>query len=225
MAENNKKNKNNLTSGIKCCVRICKKSKRNNKGLKMFKFPTSDRVLGKIWREKCQIPEQDYERNLYICEHHFPSNCVGRKKLKADAIPTIDLNIIAEDSQDIIKLRDSSNELELKKKNCTANESVTNKAADANNSNTTIDQTQPPNTTSANTSQQYMALAWALKLTKMSHSQNIFAKKLINDVILNGELGLLNLNTGLSNISSLNYLDEDVDNKEVEFIKLENINF
>ncbi|XP_065361198.1 uncharacterized protein LOC135954883 [Calliphora vicina] len=91
------KSKNNLPSGIKCCIKKCQKSKRHFKGLKMFKFPSPDMILGKIWREKCRIPETDFNKNLFICENHFSSSYVGKKKLKAGAIPTVHMDEESED--------------------------------------------------------------------------------------------------------------------------------
>lgn len=98
---NSTKKKNSLPSGIKCCIKKCKKSKRNFKGLKLFKFPDADMTLGQIWREKCQIPEKDYEKKLYICERHFSGSYVGKKYLKSGAIPTIDLDELEDEADNI----------------------------------------------------------------------------------------------------------------------------
>lgn len=59
----------------------------------MFKFPAPDLILGQIWKEKCQIPENGYHKYLYICENHFSSTYVGKINLKAEAIPTIGLGV------------------------------------------------------------------------------------------------------------------------------------
>lgn len=48
---------------------------------------------------------------------------------------------------------------------------------------------------------QQLSIHWCQKLTKMGNTQRIFAEKLINDVLFNGELGLLNFNTSITNLS------------------------
>ena len=60
----------------------------------MLKFPSSDMMLEQIWRKKCRIPEKDFDKNPYICQNHFSSSCVGRKILKAEAIPTEEMGEI-----------------------------------------------------------------------------------------------------------------------------------
>ncbi|XP_037825736.1 activating signal cointegrator 1 complex subunit 2 homolog isoform X2 [Lucilia sericata] len=74
---------------------------------------------------------------------------------------------------------------------------------------------------------QQIAQIWGLKLAKMSRMQRIIAEKVINEVMFNGELGLLNLNTGLTHIGSRIDTDPissiDAENEQ-EFITIENKN-
>ena len=48
---------------------------------------------------------------------------------------------------------------------------------------------------------QHLSIYWSQKLSQMGNAQRIFAEKLINDVLFNGELGLLNFNTSITNLS------------------------
>ncbi|XP_046803129.1 SUN domain-containing protein 2-like isoform X2 [Lucilia cuprina] len=74
---------------------------------------------------------------------------------------------------------------------------------------------------------QQIAQIWGLKLAKMSRMQRIIAEKVVNEVMFNGELGLLNVNTALTNIGSRLDTDPigsiDAENEE-EFITIENKN-
>ncbi|KAI8116788.1 hypothetical protein CVS40_11209 [Lucilia cuprina] len=74
---------------------------------------------------------------------------------------------------------------------------------------------------------QQIAQIWGLKLAKMSRMQRIIAEKVVNEVMFNGELGLLNVNTALTNIGSRIDTDPigsiDAENEE-EFITIENKN-
>lgn len=80
-----KKRYNLLKSGEACCV--CKRSRRKFPHLKLFKFPPFDTIFGKIWREKCKIEEET--KKLFICSKHFPIEYLGRKRLRAEAIPSL----------------------------------------------------------------------------------------------------------------------------------------
>ncbi|XP_037940939.1 uncharacterized protein LOC119673904 isoform X2 [Teleopsis dalmanni] len=48
-----------------------------------------------------------------------------------------------------------------------------------------------------------IAEVWAHELSDMEERQKLLAKKLINDIIFNGHMGLLNYNTFLSNLNSI----------------------
>ncbi|XP_065364787.1 uncharacterized protein LOC135957884 [Calliphora vicina] len=59
--------------------------------------------------------------------------------------------------------------------------------------------------TAPDTSQQ-MANVWGQKLSKMERMQRIIAERVINEVMFNAELGLLNTNTGLTNIGTVYHI-------------------
>lgn len=58
-------------------------------------------------------------------------------------------------------------------------------------------------------SQQLLAAVWSDKLSHMKRTQRIVAEKLINDIMFNGELGLLNFNTSLTNLKKPSSCDND----------------
>lgn len=71
----------------------CNISRRKVTNAKLFKFSSPDLTCEHIWREKCKIAEHYYHKNLYICDRHFESTFVGSRRLKADAIPTLFLDV------------------------------------------------------------------------------------------------------------------------------------
>lgn len=84
--------KNNLRSGIKCCISNCNVSKRLKPEAKMFQFPLLDTPMGQIWREKCGINLNNSRKKLFICNLHFFPQDIGKKKLKNGAVPSLNLN-------------------------------------------------------------------------------------------------------------------------------------
>lgn len=58
-------------------------------------------------------------------------------------------------------------------------------------------------------SQQLLAAVWSDKLSHMKRTQRIVAEKLINDIMFNGELGLLNFNTSLTNLKKPSSSEND----------------
>lgn len=99
--------KNALKCGLKCAVKSCGKSKRQYEGLRMFKFPPCDSIMGQVWREKCNINIEDYSKSIYICGNHFLDSDMGKKKLKSGAVPIYQLEEI-EDDYDFVEPECSS---------------------------------------------------------------------------------------------------------------------
>ncbi|XP_055839315.1 transposable element P transposase [Episyrphus balteatus] len=93
----------NRKNGRRCALEHCRKSPRNSAGIKMFEFPSEDSIRGKIWREVCN--QQGGTKKLFLCENHFPTEFIGSKKLKKDAVPSLFLNSENDDSQ-LIEIED-----------------------------------------------------------------------------------------------------------------------
>ena len=69
----------------------------------MFEFHSEDSIRGKILREVCN--HQGGTTKLFLCENHFPTEFIGSKKLKKDAVPSLFLNSENDDSQ-LIEIED-----------------------------------------------------------------------------------------------------------------------
>lgn len=76
-------------SGVSCS--ICKKSKRNFPDLKIFACPSNEKneILSNLWRQACDFKS---EGKYFVCQNHFSSEFIGRKMLKRDAVPSLNLN-------------------------------------------------------------------------------------------------------------------------------------
>lgn len=76
-------------SGVSCSV--CMKTKRDYPNLKIFKCPSREKneILNNLWRQACGFRN---EGKYFVCGDHFCPEFVGRKYLKKDAVPSLNLN-------------------------------------------------------------------------------------------------------------------------------------
>lgn len=93
-----------MSGTLVCCIPSCRKSKRKDHSLKMFSFPPADQAMGQIWREKCHIPLENYDKKLKICQNHFHESDIGVRLLKRGAVPTQMLGYEIEDNFDFDEL-------------------------------------------------------------------------------------------------------------------------
>ncbi|XP_037957956.1 uncharacterized protein LOC119687631 isoform X2 [Teleopsis dalmanni] len=74
---------------LKCCVSSCQLERNDDGLLKFFNFPHDGELL-QIWVENLKLEKE--KSPLYkICEQHFEKHCFGNARLRAWAIPTINL--------------------------------------------------------------------------------------------------------------------------------------
>ncbi|GBP00715.1 hypothetical protein EVAR_72195_1 [Eumeta japonica] len=80
-------------SGSRCCLQHCRKSRRTFPYMKLFTFPHIDSPLFKQWAGKCNLDEQLIKNSskLFLCERHFPVDCIGKRYLKRGAVPSLHL--------------------------------------------------------------------------------------------------------------------------------------
>lgn len=76
-------------SGVKCIVRSCRRSYRNGSPVKMFRFPKKE-SLRRQWIEKCGLP-RDFKMRAVICDSHFEKKSIGKRFLKSNVVPTLNL--------------------------------------------------------------------------------------------------------------------------------------
>lgn len=79
--------------GNKCVINSCQDSRRNNKNIRFFRFP-KDQCKLNAWISACKINvSSDNYRNLRICGKHFETKCIGKKRLKKNALPRLNLGV------------------------------------------------------------------------------------------------------------------------------------
>ncbi|XP_030565509.1 zinc finger protein 888-like [Drosophila novamexicana] len=76
-------------SGVKCIVKSCRRSYRNGSPVKMFRFPKKE-SLRRQWIEKCGLP-RDFKMRAVICDSHFEKESIGKRFLKSNVVPTLNL--------------------------------------------------------------------------------------------------------------------------------------
>uniref|UniRef100_A0A1I8PDX9 THAP-type domain-containing protein n=1 Tax=Stomoxys calcitrans TaxID=35570 RepID=A0A1I8PDX9_STOCA len=84
-----------------CCLKHCRRKKlmanketapKKSKEL-LFKFP-QDQELLKKWSEHLHLPQEIcQQRKLRVCSKHFETSLIENGKLKANAVPTLDLGL------------------------------------------------------------------------------------------------------------------------------------
>ncbi|XP_034138231.1 uncharacterized protein LOC117590036 isoform X1 [Drosophila guanche] len=81
-------------SGLKCLISSCGCGYRNTSkesSIRLFSFPKNKFFFDK-WAEVCNIDKNVYKPKARVCERHFEAKFFGKRKLKANAIPTLNIN-------------------------------------------------------------------------------------------------------------------------------------
>lgn len=75
----------------RCILKHCINS---NKTIKLFKFPDNKSDY-QVWVQNCNLLHTDDEKKKikYLCEKHFHSHDILKKKLKKGSVPLFNLNI------------------------------------------------------------------------------------------------------------------------------------
>lgn len=72
--------------GLKCA--ICSNTRRNYTG-RFFTFP-KNKIIYNIWISKTKLLSEDNKKRI-LCDKHFEKKCFGKRKLKLNSIPTLNL--------------------------------------------------------------------------------------------------------------------------------------
>lgn len=81
----------NRKSGLKCIINTCQRSYRDGSEhfpVRLFKFPVNEFVR-RQWVAKCKLDSAVNIDRAVICNKHFLQKYLGKKYLKAGAIPTL----------------------------------------------------------------------------------------------------------------------------------------
>lgn len=81
-----------INSG-KCIISSCLRSYRNSSKefpVRLFSFPSNDLYYNK-WAKNCHLDGNVNRKSTFICDRHFKSKYLGKKRLKGDAVPTLHL--------------------------------------------------------------------------------------------------------------------------------------
>ncbi|XP_064540527.1 zinc finger protein 84-like [Drosophila montana] len=98
-------------SGVKCIVKSCRRSYRNGSPVKMFRFPKKE-SLRRQWIENCGLPH-DFNMRAFICDLHFEKKSIGKKFLKSNVVPTLNLFDPSDSNIDISKELDNIDEITI----------------------------------------------------------------------------------------------------------------
>ncbi|XP_022233763.2 uncharacterized protein LOC111081912 isoform X2 [Drosophila obscura] len=85
--------KDHRNAGHKCIISSCRIGYRDSlkdSPVRLFSFPTFPFLLNK-WIEACNLDKEMIKKTSRICERHFEANCVGKRRLKSKAIPTLNI--------------------------------------------------------------------------------------------------------------------------------------
>lgn len=77
--------------GVKCTVPSCNATKRASPYLRFFKFPAQGTDLFAKWMNACNLNVPPFTKNAYVCSKHFTADCFGKKKLKMNSVPSLQL--------------------------------------------------------------------------------------------------------------------------------------
>lgn len=81
-------------SGKRCVIQSCLRSCRDGSDefpVRMFCFP-KDEYYRRKWLQQCNLFDDNFgQKTFYICDRHFEIKFFGKKKLLANAIPTLNL--------------------------------------------------------------------------------------------------------------------------------------
>ncbi|XP_033244353.1 uncharacterized protein LOC108155879 isoform X1 [Drosophila miranda] len=84
----------NRKCGYKCIISSCLCGYRDsstNFPVKLFTFP-SDPLFFNKWVEVCRLDKNLVKRTARICERHFKPEYIGKRRLKSNAVPTLNLS-------------------------------------------------------------------------------------------------------------------------------------